>query len=171
MAKQHRDLFAGLELIGINRYQITENDIQTIDKYLKIIQAGWAGGLTWQDLIRYPGPYGTSIVIHEIVEIRLLRSRGLKPLKLRSRPLRQLLAKNIDAHVMATYEEHLYLQEVIQRRFRQTFQVATLIQANRNDNVDLQLLLESDIGVYILEEKRVKDVRRVIQTLKSVRII
>ena len=171
MAKRHRELLARLDPVGLNRYQITEKDLQTIEKYLKIIQAGWTAGLTWQELLKYGGPYGTSIAIHEIIEIRLLKNRGLRPLKQRTHILQRLLAQNIDAHVIATYEEHLYLQEVILKLFKQTFQVATLIKANRNNTIypsDLQLFLESDLGVYILEENRVEHARQVIQNLKGV---
>lgn len=170
MAKRHRELLARLDPVGLNRYQITEKDLETIEKYLKIIQAGLAAGSTWRELVQYGGPYGTSIAIHEIVEIRLLKNRGLRPLKQRTHTLRNLLAQNIDAHVIATYEEHVYLQEALQLLFQEHFQVATLIKANQN-NTDLQRFLESDLGVYILEENRVEHARQVIQTLKGWRKI
>lgn len=168
MAKRHRELLARLDPVGLNRYQITEKDLQTIEKYLKIIQARLTTGSTWQELVQYGGPYGTSIAIHEIVEIRLLKNRGLRPLKQRTHILQRLLAKHIDAHVIATYEEHVYLQEVIQQFSKQTFQVATLIKANRNNTAELQRFLESDLGVYILEENRASHARQVIQALKGV---
>ncbi len=167
MAKRHRELLARLDPVGLNRYQITEKDLQTIEKYLKIIQARLTTASTWRELVQYGGPYGTSIAIHEIVEIRLLKNRGLRPLKQRTHILQRLLAQHIDAHVIATYEEHIYLQEVILNLFKQTFQVATLIKANRS-HTDLQLFLESDLGVYILEENRVEHARQVIQNLKGV---
>lgn len=62
------------------------------------------------------------------------------------------MAENIDAHLIGVYEETLYLQEVIGRLFGQKFEVATLLKANRNDERDLQLFLESDVGLYLLEE-------------------
>jgi hypothetical protein len=52
-----------------------------------------------------------SILIHEIVEIRLLKAKGLEPLRQQTEALQRLLAQNIEAHIIATYEEHLYLQE------------------------------------------------------------
>lgn len=167
MAKRHYDLLVRLEPVGLNRYQITEKDLQTIEKYLSIIQRGLKGGSTWQELVQYGGPYATSIIIHEIVEIRLLHAKGLDPLRQRTQPLRDLVVRNIETHIIATYEEHLYLQEVISRFFGQKFEVATLVKANRGDDSDLQLFLESDVGIYILEENRVEEAAQVLARLKG----
>lgn len=167
MAKRHRELLTRLEPVGLGRYHITEADIQTVEKYLGIIQKKIKTLSTWQELVRYGGPYGTSILIHEVVEIRTLQVRGFEPLRLGKLALRKLLAQNIDAHVIALYEEHLYLQEVIGRLFRQRFEVATLLKANRNDQRDLQLFLESEVGIYLLEQERVETARQVLARLKE----
>lgn len=167
MAKRHRDLLARLEPIGLNRYQITEADVQTVEKYLSIIQKNLKTQSTWQELVRHVGPYGTSILIHEIVEIRYLQARGFEPLRLGKSALRKLLAENIDAHILGVYEETLYLQEVIGRLFGQKFEVATLLKANRHDERDLQLFLESDVGIYLLEENRVEAARQALARLKG----
>lgn len=171
MAKRHRELLARLDPVGLNRYQITEKDIRTIEKYLVIIQYGLKTTSTWQELVRYAGLYGTSIAIHEIVEIRTLRARGIEPLHMKTQPLRRLLTQqHIDAHVIGTYEEHVYLQEAIGRLLGQKFEVATLVKANRNDERDLQLFLESDVGVYLLEEDRVAEARQALAQLKGVQL-
>ena len=167
MAKRHRNLLARLEPVGLNRYQITETDVQTVEKYLGIIQRKLTITSTWQELVQYGGPYGTSILIHEIVEIRLLKVKGLEPLRQQTEALQRMLAQNIEAHIIATYEEHLYLQEAVSRFLGQKFEVATLIKANRPDEVDLQLFLESDVGIYLLEEQRVNEARRVLARLKG----
>jgi hypothetical protein len=167
LAKRHHDLLLRLEPVGLNRYRITETDIQTVEKYLSIIQKGLRGGSTWQEVVQYAGPYGTSIIIHEIIEIRGLESKGIEPLRLRTQALRDSVSRNIEAHIMATYEEHLYLQEVISRLWGQKFEVATLIKANRGDESDLELLLESDVGVYILEEQKVEEASQVLARLKG----
>lgn len=137
MAKRHRDLLARLEPLGLNRYQITEADMQRVEKYLDIIQRNLQDVSTWQDLVHYVGPYGTSILIHEVVEIRQLIARGVEPLRQSKRALQKLLARHIEAHIIALYEEHLYLQEVIGRLFGQKFEVATLVKANSNDERNL----------------------------------
>lgn len=167
MAKHHQEILAKLDPIVVSRYQISERDIQTIEQYLRIIQRYTVGGSTWQDILVYPRAYATSIVIHEITEIRRLEELGIQPLNLRTRVLQATLAANEATHVAATYEEHLYLQEIITRQFQQYFQVATLILANRGNRIDLEMFLESDIGVYILEEDRLKEATELISKLKG----
>ncbi|MFN8494742.1 MAG: hypothetical protein U0350_44480 [Caldilineaceae bacterium] len=167
MAKSYRDLLHRLDAIGLSRYQITNQDVQTVEQYLALIQAGLIGETTWQEMMRYAGPYGTSILIHEIVEIRTLEAKGLKPLRQKTRQLRKLLAEHVEAHVLALYEEHRYLQEVINRLYGVMLEVATLVKANRNDEVDLQLFLDSNIGVFRLEEERVAEARAILSRLKE----
>jgi hypothetical protein len=110
-----------------------------------------------------------SLVVHEIVEIRLLEAKGIRPLKLDTKELQQVNVANIEAHIQAIYEEHLYLQDYINRQYRQFFQVATLVKANRDDEaeIDLQLLLESDVGVFILEESKIEAARKILAELKG----
>jgi hypothetical protein len=45
--------------------------------------------------------------------------------------------------------------------------VATLVKANRSDEIDLQFFLESDVGVFLLEEDRISDARLVLARLKG----
>jgi hypothetical protein len=166
VAKRHREILARLEPIGVRRYRITEKDVREVEQYLGIIQKGVKGGSTWQEVVQYGGPYGTSIIIHEVVQIAQLRGKGINPLKLRTRALRRAVSLNMEAHAIATHEEHFYLQEVIERLFGQRFEVATLIRANRGDETDLELFLESGVGVYRLEEERIEEAAQVIERLK-----
>jgi hypothetical protein len=167
VAKRHQELLARLDPVGLNRYQITENDVQQIEKYLDILQKPLRDASTWQDILHLPEFYATAILIHEVVELRILEARRLNPLQQRRQRLQRLLAEHIDAHVYAIYEEGLYLQEVITRLFGQRFEVATIIKANRDDDRDLQLFLESEIGIFLLEEDRVREARQVLTQLKG----
>lgn len=166
MANRHRDVLAKLDPLAVARYQISEKDIRAIERYLKIIQADLYGVLTWQEILDFDGPYATSIVIHEIVEIRHLEAAGVQPFKLKPKALRAALATHKSAHVVALYEEHIFLQEYIQRQFHQQFQIATLIMTNRDED-DLELFLESELGVYILEEKRVEAAQAILDQMKG----
>ncbi len=169
LAKRHRKLLTRLDPVGLNRYQITENDAVKVEQYIGIIQGNFLKlGIqtTWQDIVHFAGPYGTAILIHEVVEIRALEARGLRPLRRKMSSLRQLLAQHIDAHVIALYEEHRYLQEVINRLYGQTFEVATIVAANCIQS-DLERFLESDIGVFILKENRINEVSRILDRLKG----
>lgn len=167
MAKKHREIVAKLDPVAIARYRITEKDIRTIEQYLGILQQRVLGGSTWQDIQSYPTAYATSIVIHEIVEIRRLEALDIQPLQLTRKTLQAMLAANEAAHVAATYEEHLFLQEIINRQFQQHFEVATLILANRGNRLDLEMFLESDVGMYILEEDRLEAAVEIIAELKG----
>jgi hypothetical protein len=169
LAKRHREILAKLDPVAVTRYQITEKDLRTIEKYLQIIQRHLEGVSTWQEIIDFDSPYATSIVVHEIVEIRLLEAQGIQPLKLDTKALQQVNVANIEAHIQAIYEEHLYLQDYINRHYQQFFQVATLVKANRDDEaeIDLQLLLESDVGVFILEDDKVEAARNILAELKG----
>ena len=166
MAKRHQEILAKLDPVAVARYQITEKDLQTIERYLKIIQADLYGASTWQDILHFDGPYATSIVIHEIVEIRQLQTAGVQPLKLKTKALQAALAAHKSAHIVALYEDHLFLQEYIQRQFQQQFQIATLIMANRDED-DLELFLESDLGVYFLEMERVETAQAILDQMKG----
>jgi hypothetical protein len=171
LARQHLEVLAKLDPAAVARYQITEKDIRTIERYLKIIQATLEqeGVSLWQQIIEFPSAYATSLVVHEIVEIRLLQARGVDPLKLGTFALRRALATHIDAHVQAIYDEHLYLQDYLNRHYQQLFQIGTLLKVNRDDDfeTDLQLLLESDIGVVIVEDNRLEVAEQLITELKG----
>ncbi len=39
LARRHREVLAKLDPVAVARYQITEKDIRTIERYLRIIQA------------------------------------------------------------------------------------------------------------------------------------
>lgn len=167
MAKRHRDILVKLDSVAVQRYRITEKDIRIIEQYLDIIQGDLRFASTWQEIINFPGPYATSIVVHELVEITQLLEKSPNLLKLKTQELQQLLAANVTAHVMGIYEEHIFLQEYIGRAYQQQFQVATLIKANRRTNNDLQLFLESDVGVFILDEDQVEVARGILAELKG----
>ncbi len=173
MAKRHREVLAKLDPVAVARYQITEKDIRTIEQYLRIIQASLeAEGVSlWQEIVVLPTSYATSLVIHELVEIRLLQAEGIDPLKLRTRALQRTLASHIDAHIQATYDEHVYLQEYIAQHYQQAFQVGTLLKVNRDDELeeDLQLLLSSNVGVVIIEDDKLTAARQIMAELKGER--
>ena len=168
MAKKHREALAKLDPLAVARYQITEKDIRTIERYLKIIQANLPGVSLWSQIRAFPSGYATSLVVHEIVEIRLLQARGIDPLKLDTITLQRTLVLNIDAHIQAIHDEHLFLQDYITRHYKQFFQVGTLLKVNRDDEEeDFQLLLESDIGVVIVEDSRLEAAQSILAELKG----
>ncbi len=129
------------------------------------------GASLWQEIVEFPSAYATSLVVHELVEFRLLQARGIEPLKLDTVTLQITLANNIDAHIQAILDEHLYLQGYIARRYKQLFQIGTLLKVNRRDveEKDFQLLLNSDLGVVIVEDERLERAREILAELKGER--
>lgn len=169
MAKQHREVLAKLDPVAIARYQISETDIGAVERYIQIIQDDLSGVSIWGEIQDFPSAYATSLVIHELVEIRLLQVKGIDPFKLDTESLQLTLANNVEAHIQAIYDEFLYLQEYIVREHKRLFQIGTLLKVNRADDLetDFQLLLESDIGIVIVEDNKLEDARRVIAELKG----
>jgi len=172
LAQRHREVLAKLDQSAVARYQITEKDLQTIERYLKIIQATLEteGVSLWQEIRDLPSAYATSLVIHELVEIRLLQAQRIDLLKLDTYALRQALASHIEAHIQATFDEHAYLQTYIAQQYQQFFQIGTLLKVNRQDvdEVDFQLLLDSDIGVVIVEDDKLEAARQILAELKGI---
>ena len=117
MTKRHRQLLARLDPVGLKRYQITEGDVRTVEKYVSIIQADLKGDSVWDDCLYYSripqGIYATSILIHEISELRELARQGLD-LRLRRQTqhqLRTFLGQHIEAHVIGLYERSMSISK------------------------------------------------------------
>jgi len=113
---------------AIQAWQITPNDLNRVLQYVNKLQ----GNLTHTTLddIRIGGIYGTSALLHEVVEVRILLGRD--PMLLRRHPsdIAAFLAVNPDAHLQGLAEEYTYLQRQIHRRFRVWCNIGALVQAN-----------------------------------------
>lgn len=166
MADKYTLLLERLDPIGIARYQISVNDLKKVERYVNVLQSSLAANV-WDEATSIVGEYGTSIIIHEITEFRGLVRNGIQPLRENRRSLQRILNLHVDVHVFAVYEEHLYLQEALIRKYGQRFEVATLIRANQLDDRDLNLLLESQIGIFLFEAARVSEARQTIERLKG----
>lgn len=166
---QYQQLLTRFDPVGLDRYGITADDLQRIERYIRILQSG-LNETVWDEAVQIGGPYGTSILIHEIVEIHALQQAGIDPYRYTQEELARVLADHLPAHVTAVYEEHLYLQDVLLRHYGRRFEVATLIKANRADDTDLNYFLESDIGVFLLEQDRVEEAKTYLERLRQGRV-
>lgn len=166
MAANYTDLLKRFDPIGIARYNITARDLELIERYIKILQAHLPHN-SWDEAVSIAGEYGTTILIHEATQIRGLMRIGIQPLRYQRVPLQNILRQHLDLHVHGIYEEHLYLQDVIARKYGQSFHVATLAKANLTNDADLNYFLESDIGIFLLEEERVEQARQALLQLKG----
>lgn len=163
---RYESLLNCFDSIGLHRYRISSTDLHDIERYICILQSGLPETV-WDEAIQMGGAYGTSLLVHEIVEIRALREAGINPYDYTQAELARVLAKHLPAHVIAIYEEHLYLQDVLLRQYGCYFEAATLVKANRADEVDLTYFLESDIGIFLLEEDRVAEAKMYLARLRQ----
>jgi len=163
---QYQQLWTHFDPVGLNRYDITTDDLQCIERYIHVLQSGLSETV-WDEAVQSGGPYGTSILIHEIVEIRTLQQAGIDPYGYTQKELARVLADHLSVHVVAIYEEHLYLQDVLLRQYGCHFEVATLVKANRADDTDLNYFLESGIGVFLLEQDRVREAKAYLEQLRQ----
>lgn len=166
MDTNYAELLKRFDPIGIARYNITARDLETIERYIKILQIHLPHN-SWDEAVSAAGDYGTSILIHEVTQIRGLMRSGVQPLRYKRVPLQNILRQHIELHVHGIYEEHVYLQDAIARKYGQHFQVATLAKANLTNDADLQYFLESEIGIFLLEEERVEEAREILSRLKG----
>jgi len=128
-------------------YDITEEDLDRVVRYLRLLQGPDA--LSLKD-IALGGYYGTSALLHEVVEVRVLLARERQLLRRSPARVKQFFLDNPDAHAHALAVEHIYLRQVIARLFKQDTAVGALILANAGRR-DFCILAESDIPVPLFE--------------------
>jgi hypothetical protein len=131
----------------VAQYAITEQDLQQIARYVQLLQGEDAPTLAD---IAVGGYYGTSALLHEVVELRALLEREPELLNWQGHAVRQFFHANPDVHANALVVEHRYLQACTENTFGQRLSLEALVTANAGRR-DFELLLVSDIPVPIFE--------------------
>jgi len=131
----------------VAQYAITEQDLQQVALYVRLLQGEDAPTLAD---IAVGGYYGTGALLHEVVELRALLEREPELLNWQGHAVRQLFHANPDVHANALVAEHRYLQACIEDTFGQRPSLEALVTANAGWR-DFELLLVSDIPVPIFE--------------------
>ena len=124
----------------VERYGITEEKLAQVVRYVRLLQGKDAP--TLRD-VAVGGYYGTSALLHEVVELEMLLAREPKLLRWNRMAARWFLERNVDAHVRALMAEYSYLQGQIERVFGQKVGIGALILANTVRR-DFWLLAESE---------------------------
>lgn len=98
----------------VAEYHITEQALERVIRYVRLLQGEDAP--TLRD-IAVGGYYGTSALLHEVVELDVLLARD--PWLIRKEPstVQRFFRANLDAHVEAMVVEYGYLQRTIRRLF------------------------------------------------------
>ena len=126
----------------VAEHHITEQTLERVIRYVRLLQGEDAP--TLQD-IAIGGYYGTSALLHEVVELDILLEREPRLLEMDRDTILTFWHANEDAHAEALVSEYKYLRDVIQRLFDVTVDIGALVVANASD-WDLDLLVESDVG-------------------------
>ncbi len=124
-------------------HDITEEDLDRVVRYLRLLQG--PDTLALED-IALGGYYGTSALLHEVVELDILLEREPGLLEMDRDAILAFWHANEDVHTRALAIEYRYLGDVIQCLFNVTVGIGALIVANASD-WDLELLVESDVEI------------------------
>lgn len=151
----------------IAAYHITERDLQNAVRYITILQGRESQVLN--DLAA-GGYYGTSVLLHEVVELRILLSRDPGLLQRGYDDNDAFLQANQKAHVQALVAEYDYLRRKIALVFNEIVGYGELVCANASTN-DFKMLFESDVAVPIFEPSAAQIMRAIelLARLKALR--
>ena len=132
---------------AIEQHNVTARDIENARRYVALLQG--ADSKTYADIVAgcY---YGTSALLHEVIELRVLLKRD-RWLLFRSRQrIRRFLQDSEDAHVEGLVTEYAYLQRVIEERLGEQIGLSALVRTNTT-RFDYNRLLESELPLPFLE--------------------
>jgi hypothetical protein len=132
---------------AIERHNVTAQDIENAYRYVALLQG--TDSQTYADIVAgcY---YGTSVLLHEVIELRILLERDTQLLTKSRREIKAFLQDNEDAHVEGLKVEYVYLQQKIKEILGQEIGFGALLKAN-TISLDYQLLIESRLRRPIFE--------------------
>jgi len=126
---------------ALAQHRITPADIEQVRQYATLLQG--PDSPTLAD-IAAGCPYGTSALLHEVTELRLLLRRDPHLLARSHRDALAFLRANEDAHVQALMVEYPYLQQKIATILGERVGLGDLVMANAARD-DFLRLFDSDL--------------------------
>ncbi len=136
---------ANFDREAIERHGITLQDIENARRYVVILQG--TDSRTYAD-IAGGCYYGTSALLHEVIEVRILLERDRWLLFRSHQRVKRFLRDNEDAHVEALKVEYPYLQRKIVEELGEKVELGDLTIANTR-RLDYERLVESDLQLPI----------------------
>ena len=130
---------AGFDQAIIEEYGITERKLERVGRYVRLLQGDEPP--TLQD-IAIGGYYGTSALLHEVVELDVLLERDPRLLHRSPAEVQRHFRANEDAHCRAMSVEYGYLQTIIRELFGEEVSSGALIMANASSR-DFHVLVSS----------------------------
>jgi len=123
------------------QHGITEGELRRVWNYVTILQGSRSPVLRDIAAGCY---YGTSTLLHEVIELRSLLEREPRLLYWSKDMVREFLRANKDAHVRALVVEYPYLQQKVQDAFGEKIGLGALVLANAGLD-DFWFLAESEL--------------------------
>lgn len=155
---------AAFDLEAIIEHDITEGDLYRVWRYVTILQGPRSPVLRDIAAGCY---YGTSALLHEVIELRVLLEREPYLLYQSKEMVRRCLRTNKDAHVRALMVEYPYLQQKVQDALGEKIGLGALVLANAGLD-DFWFLAESELPLPIFWPSD-EEVRRATNLLVKLR--
>jgi hypothetical protein len=130
---------------ALAEHGVTQQEIERARRYVALLQG--TDSETYAD-IAAGCYYGTSALLHEVIELRILLKRGWWLLVRSRQRANKFLQDNEDAHVEALQVEYLYLQRKITEIFSARGGIGELVRANAS-KWDFDRLFNSDLDLPI----------------------
>jgi len=132
---------------ALAEYGVTQREIESARRYVAILQG--TDSQTYVD-IAAGCYYGTSALLHEVIELRILLQRDRRLLRRSRQRIRKFLRDNENAHVEGLKVEYVYLQWVIEEQLKEQIGLGALVRAN-TIRFDYGRLLESELPLPFIE--------------------
>lgn len=153
----------------IVKYAITSMDLTNVYLYLQAMQAHLTDG-TWEEIC-LGSYYGTSALLHEVVELRILLSRDPYLLTRAGKEIKAFarLPGNLDAHLRGLEVEYQYLQNTIQGIFNQHIDIGTLLKANSRRFGDWDDLFETNLRFFAPSDADIREAEITLARLRTMK--
>jgi len=138
---------------AIEQHNVTAQDIENARHYVALLQ-----GIDSQTYADIAGGcyYGTSALLHEVIELRILLKRDRWLLKRPCQWIKKFLQDNEDAHIEALQVEYPYLRRKIAEIIGEKVGIGELVRANAsrwdfdrlfNSELDLPIFFPTDTEI------------------------
>ncbi len=124
----------------VAEYDITEEDLDQVVRYLRLLQG--LDAPTLED-IAIGGYYGTAALLHEVVELDILLKREPGLLEMDEESVLDFWHTNEDAHITTLVAEYTYLQRRIRQVLGEEVSIGALLWSNADEH-DFAMLASSD---------------------------
>jgi len=149
---------------AIEQYNITARDIENAYRYAVLLQG--TDSQTYAD-IASGCYYGTSALLHEVIELRVLLKRDRWLLRRPRQWIKKFLQDNEDAHIEALQVEYPYLRRKIAEILGEKVGIGELVRANASRwDFDRLFNSELDLPIFFPTDTEIERARMLLERLK-----